>query len=130
MEALGSPSISRVPMGGRRRGAAWGGGGHAFRIPKTSVCRWQVQRQYTFVRLPEIHFTASGLFLKIFDYLCIFVCFFLVLFYFFCESTCYEKQEKKQQQQQTTTKKTPNIKYNNNLRTVRTNTLLCRSFYR
>ena len=29
MEALGSPSISRAPMGG----------GHAFRIPKTSVCR-------------------------------------------------------------------------------------------
>ena len=34
MEAFGSPSISRAPMGGVR----------AFRIPKTSVCGWQVQR--------------------------------------------------------------------------------------
>ena len=40
MEALGSPSISRAPMGEC----------HAFRILKTGVCRWQVQRQYTFVR--------------------------------------------------------------------------------
>ena len=46
MEALGSPSISRAPMGG----------GHAFQIPKTSVCRWQVQRQYTIVRLPVSNF--------------------------------------------------------------------------
>ena len=42
MEALGSPSISRAPMGGE----------NAFRIQKTSVCRWQVQRQYTIIRLP------------------------------------------------------------------------------
>ena len=66
MEALGSPSISRASMGGD----------HAFRMPKTSVCRWQVQRQYTFVRLPEIHVTAYGFFLKIFD------CAFLSLFLF------------------------------------------------
>ena len=33
-----------------------GGGGHAFRIPTTSVCRWQVQRQYTVVRLPVSKF--------------------------------------------------------------------------
>ena len=74
------------------------GMGHAFRIPKTSVCRWQVQRQYTFVRLPEIHFTASGFFLKIFTVCAFCLCFFLVfLFVFFFESTCYhdyEKQEK------------------------------------
>ena len=31
MEALGSPSISRAPMGGS----------YAFRVPKTSVSRWQ-----------------------------------------------------------------------------------------
>ena len=48
MEALGSPYISRAPTGE----------GHAFRIPRTSVCRWQVQRQYTTVRLPEIQFTT------------------------------------------------------------------------
>ena len=41
MEALGSTSISQAPMGG----------GHAFRIPKTSVCR-----QYTIVRLPVSKF--------------------------------------------------------------------------
>ena len=46
MEALGSPSILRAPMGGD----------HAFRIPKTSVCRWQVQRQYTIIRLPVSKF--------------------------------------------------------------------------
>ena len=28
--------------------------------------------------LPKIHFTASGFFLKMFDRLCVFVCFFLV----------------------------------------------------
>ena len=36
MEALGGQSISRASMGG----------GHAFRLPKTSVCRWQVRRHY------------------------------------------------------------------------------------
>ena len=46
MEALGSPSISQAQMGG----------GHAFRIPKTSVCRWQVQLQYTIIHLPVSKF--------------------------------------------------------------------------
>ena len=56
--------------------------------------------------LPEIHFTASGFFLKIFWLFVRFcLCFFLVLFFifffffffffFFCNSTYYEKQEKK-----------------------------------
>ena len=57
MEALGSPSISRAPMGGD----------HAFRIQNISVYRGQVQRQYAIVRLPEIRFTASGFFVKVFD---------------------------------------------------------------
>ena len=89
MEVLGSPSISRAPMGG----------GHDFRIPKTSVCRWQVQKQYTLVRLTEIHFTASGFFLKIFNCLCIFVfvSFWSCFSFFFCKSTYYEKQGKKKQ---------------------------------
>ena len=86
MEALGNPSISPGPMGG----------GHAFRIPKTSVCRWQVQRQYTFVRSPEIHFNASGFFVKIFDclFVFVFVCFwssfsffFFFFFFFFASKT-------------------------------------------
>ena len=53
----------------------------------------------TLVHLPEIHFTASGFFLKIFDCLCIFVFIYFwsyfFFFFFFCESTYYEKQEKK-----------------------------------
>ena len=87
MEALGSPSVLQALMGG----------GHAFRIPKTSVSQWQVQRQYTLVCLPEIHFTASGFFLQIFFCLCIFVfvSFWSCFSFFFCESTYYEKQEKK-----------------------------------
>ena len=106
-EALDSPSVSRVPMGG----------GHAFRIPKTSVCWWQVQRKYTIVRIPEIHFIASGFFLKFFDRLCVFVfvtfwSFFFFFFFFFlllfmCEFTHYEKH----------------------LQTGRINALLCLSFF-
>ena len=46
--------------------------------------------------LPDIHFTASGFFLKAFDRLCVFV-FVSVwsIFFssFFCESTHYEKQK-------------------------------------
>ena len=83
IEVLGSPSISWAPMGGD----------HALRLPKTGVCRWQVQRQYTIVRLPEIHYTASGFFLKIFDRLCVFV---LVSFWsFFCESHIMKSRKKK-----------------------------------
>ena len=84
MEALGSPSLLRAPMGG----------GHAFRILKTSVCRWKVQRQYTFVLLQETHFTASEFFLKIFDCVCVFVfvSFWSCFSFCFCESTYYEKQ--------------------------------------
>ena len=93
MEALGSPSISRAPKGG----------GHAFRIPKTIVCRRQVQRQYIIVHLTELQFTASGFFPQ--DFLSFppynfvsfsFWSFFLFFFFFFfCESTRYEKQRKK-----------------------------------
>ena len=80
MEALGSPSISRAPMGG----------GHAFRIPKTIVCRRQVQRQYIIVHLTELQFTASGFFPQ--DFLSVppynfvsfsFWSFFLFFFFFF-----------------------------------------------
>ena len=69
--------------------------------------------------LPEIHFTASGFFVKTFDRLCVFV--FVSFWYFFCESTHYEKQKEKKKKK----------KNNNNLhdiQTGRTNTLLCRSF--
>ena len=75
------------------------------------------------VCLPEMHFTASGFFLKIFGpfAVCVFrLCFFLVLFFFFffffCESTHYEKQKKQQHK-------------NNNLQTGRTNTFLCLTFF-
>ena len=54
MEALGSPFISRAPMGR----------GPCFPVYAGSLY---------IVRLPEIHFTASGFFLKIFDRLCVFV---------------------------------------------------------
>ena len=62
------------------------GGDRAFRIPRISVCRLQVQRQYTIVRLPEIYFTASGFVLKIFEQVCafLFVFFFFFFFVFFC----------------------------------------------
>ena len=111
MEALGSPSISQAPTGK----------GHAFRIPKTSECRWQVQ-QYTFMRLTEIHFTASGFFLKIFDCLCILSLFLFGLVFLFFASLHIMKSRKKE--------KKKNIENNNSLRTGRTNTLMCRSFYR
>ena len=110
MEALGSPSISQAPVGG----------GHAFRIPKTSVCRWQVQRQYTLVRLPEIHFTVSGLFLKNFDCLCVFV----FVSFWSCFSFSFASLHIMK------SRKNIKNKNNNNLQTGRTNTLLCRSFYR
>ena len=116
MEALGRPSISRDPMGG----------GHAFRIPKTSVCRRQVQRQYTIVRFPEIHFTASGFFLKIFDHLCVFVfvSFWSFFFFFERESLHIMKAEKDKK------KKKKKKKNNNNLQTGRANTLLCQSVFK
>ena len=85
MGALGSPSISRAPMGG----------GYAFRILITSKCRWQVQRQYAFVRLPEIHFTTSGFFLKFFNRLCVFS------FFLFCG--LHIMKSRKKPKQQTTT---------------------------
>ena len=70
--------------------------------------------------LPEIHFTASGFFLKTFDCLCVFVfvSFWSFFFFFFCESTHYEKQKKQQH------KNNNNL---NDLQTGRTNTLLSRS---
>ena len=113
MEALGSPSISLAPTSRV----------HAFRIPKSSVCQWQVQQQYTIVCLPEIYYTASGFFLKIFNHLCLFVfvtfwsCFFFL--FLFLQTYTLWKTEKKQQQ-----------KNNNILQTGQTNTLLCRSFIR
>ena len=75
MEALGSPSISRAPMGGV----------HAFR---KLVYAGNVYNDIHYRLLPEIHFTASGFFLKTFDRLC----FFFGLS--FCESTHYEMQKK------------------------------------
>ena len=103
MEALGSPSISWAPMGG----------GHAFRIPKTSVCRWQVQRQYTSVPLREIHFVRFCLCFFLFLF------FFLYFFFFFFASLHNMKSRKKTTLQITTT-----------YEPVENNTLLCRSFYR
>ena len=104
MEALGSPSISRAPMGG----------GHAFR---KLVYAGNRHNGIHYRSLPVIHFTASGFFLKTFDCLCVIV--FVSFWSFFCESTHYEKQKKKQHK-------------NNNdlhdLQTGRTNILLCRSF--
>ena len=49
MEVLGSQSTSRAPMGGAMLSEQL----------KISVCRWQEQRQYTIIRLPEIHFNAQ-----------------------------------------------------------------------
>ena len=102
MEAafLDSPSVLRAPMCA----------GHAFRIPKTSVYRWQVQRQYTVVRIPEIRFTASGF------YFCL--CFFFFLFFLRVYTLGKKKKKKKK-----------NIKIETIIQTGRTNTLLCRSFF-
>ena len=63
MEALSSPSISRAPMGG----------GCAFR---KLVYAGNRHNDIHYRSLPEIHFTASGFFLKTFDCLCVF-CLFL-----------------------------------------------------
>ena len=60
MEALGSPSISRAPMGRD----------HAFR---KLVYAGNRHNDIHYRSLPEIHFTASGFFLKTFDRLCVFV---------------------------------------------------------
>ena len=60
MEALGSPSISAGPDGR----------GHAFR---KLVCAGNRHNDIHYRSLPEIHFTASGFFLKTFDRLCVFV---------------------------------------------------------
>ena len=90
MEALGSPSISRAPMGG----------GRAFRIPRTSVCRCQVKRYYR--SLTWNQFYCFRIFPKDFwPFVRFCHCFFLVFFFFFffsfffCESTPYEKQKHK-----------------------------------
>ena len=130
MDALGSPSISRAPMGGA----------YAYRTPKSNVCRWQVERQYDIVRLPEIHFTAPRFLLKIFDRLC--VLFFSILFFFLFFLRIYtlwqadnKKQKKKKKKkkntkkQKTKKKKKKKHKNNKNLQTGRTNTLLFRSFF-
>ena len=82
MEALGSPSISRAPMGG----------GHAFRKLLYVGNR---HNDIHYRSLPEIHFTASGFFLKTFDRLCVFVFVSFFFFLVFCESTHYEKKKKK-----------------------------------
>ena len=93
MEALGSPSISRAPMGR----------GH---VPENRKLVYTGNRHNDIHHrlLPEIHFTASGFFQNTFDRLYVFFFFFLslfllgplfFLFFFFCESTHYEKQKKK-----------------------------------
>ena len=75
MEALGSPSISRAPMGGD----------HAFR---KLVYAGNRHNDIHYRSLLEIHFTPSGFFLKTFDRLCVFVfvsfffCFFFFFFFF------------------------------------------------
>ena len=92
--------------------------------------------------LPEIHFTASGFFLKTFDRLCVFVFVsFLVFFFFFAslhrkqnkaENNNNKKQKKKKKKKQPKNKKKKKKNHKNNnlhdLQTGRTNTLLCRSF--
>ena len=109
MEALGSPSISRDPMG---RGPCF---------PKTSVCRfWHNDIHYR--SLPEIHFTASGFFLKTFDCLCVFVFVSFWSFFFLRAYTLWKAGKKKQ--------KHKNDNNLHDLQTGRTNTLLCRSFFR
>ena len=66
MEALGSPSISRAPMGGvmlsENRKLAYAGNRY---------------NDINYRSLPEIYFTASGFFLKTFDRLCAFLSLFL-----------------------------------------------------
>ena len=64
------------------------GGGHAFR---KLVYAGNRHNDINYRSLPEIHFTASGLFLKTFDRLCVFVFF---SFWSFFESTHYEKLKK------------------------------------
>ena len=72
---------------------------------------------------PEIHFTTSGFFLKIFDLLSVFVfvsfCSFFFFFFFFLRIYIMKSRKKK------THKNNNNL---HDLQTGRTNTLLCRSF--
>ena len=108
METLGSPSISRAPMGV----------GHAFRKLVYAGNRYN---DIHYRSLPEIHFTASGFSLKTFDCLCVFV---FVSFFFFASLHITKSRKNK-------TKKEKKEKQNNNLHnlhTGRTNTLLCQSF--
>ena len=72
MEALDSPSILQAPMGR----------GHAFR---KLVYASKRHNEIHYHSLPEMHFTASGFFLKTFDCLCIFafVSFWSFFFFFF-----------------------------------------------
>ena len=71
MEALGSPSISRAPMGGAM----------LFENRKL-VYAGNRYNDIHYRSLPEIHFTASGFFLKTFDHLCVFV--FVSFCFVFC----------------------------------------------
>ena len=81
--------------------------------------------------LPEIHFTASGFFLKTFDRLCVFVFVSFWSFYLQIMKSRKKQTNKKQQQKKNNNKKKKKQHKNNNLldlQTGRTNTLLCRSF--
>ena len=69
MEALGSPSILRAPMGGS----------HAFRKLVYADYRYN---DINYRSLPEIHFTALGFFLRLLTVCARFcLCFFLVFFF-------------------------------------------------
>ena len=108
MEVLGSPSISRAPMGGAMlseyRKLVYADGRYN---DNTLSCAY-----LKFILLLQDFFLS---FLTV----CAFLSLFLFgLVFLFCESTHYEKQGKKIN------------KNDNNLRTGRSNTLLCRSFYR
>ena len=93
MEALGSPSISRAPMGGS----------HAFLIRVYAGDRYH-DNTLSFANLRSI-LLLQDFFRNIFDRLCVFV-FVSFWSYFLCESTHYEKQKKKQKKK----KKKKNIK--------------------
>ena len=118
MEALGSPSISRAPMGG--------GGGHAFR---KLVYAGNKHNDIHYRSLPETHFTGSGFFLRTFDRLCVFV--FVSLWSFFANLHIMKSRKTKQNKKRTKTKK-PKKKNPKKQQftwfTNRSNTLLCRSF--
>ena len=121
MEALGSPSISRAPMGGAMlseyRKLVYAGDRYndkslSFAYLKSILLLQDFSKDFW----PCVRFS---------------LCFFLVLFFaslIIMKSRKKKTKKKKKKKKKKTKQKKQNIK-NNNLQNGRTNTLLCRIFF-